>query len=52
MKCLVSRTWLGRCFNIGLNILSRQSDILSVGELMPDTIGLPGFPSLCIFGKR
>ena len=45
----------GKCVLIamcGLRISSSKIAAFSVAHLMPDTIGLSGLPSLCVFGLK
>ena len=51
-NCFVSLMKLGIFCRAGLSTLSMSADILSVGESMPETIGRPGLPGLCILGRR
>lgn len=50
-KSVVSWRYEGMSLMSGLSISSTISEILAVGASMADTMGLPGFPGLCIFGS-
>ena len=51
-KCLVSLIYEGVLVTRGFRTLSIVDEMRSVGESIPDTIGLPGLFVLCIFGSR
>ena len=52
MKSEVSFTNDLLSFTIGFIKMSTKADILSVGQLFADTMGLPGGCSLWIFGRK
>ena len=45
----------GRCVCVammGFKISSNRMAVFSVAHLIPETIGLSGLPSLCVFGLK
>ena len=50
-KSVVSRMYDGKCRASGCNFSSTYMERFSVGESLPDTMGLSGVLSLCIFGS-
>ena len=52
LKSVVSRMWNGNCVTQGCRKKLTELEMFSVGTPFEDTMGLPGFPGLCILDSR